>query len=178
MHRFFPFRTLGRRVLLAGLGVALACPVAAADWPHFRGPQHNGISAETQWDSRWGVGGPRKLWTAQVGEGYSGVAVAGGRAYTIGNRGNQDTLYCLNAETGQVIWRYSYGCGSGGDYGGPRATPAVEDGLVFGMSRDALAYAVNAGSGKAVWTRDLRRETGSESPRWGFAGSALVQGNR
>ncbi len=161
----------------AGLLVLSALSSAgAADWPHWRGPQSNGISSETGWLSRWGAGGPRKLWTAQVGEGYASVAVAAGRAYTVGNNNGQDTVYCLNADTGQVLWRQSYRC-EAGNYGGPRATPWVDGNSVFTMSREAVAYCLNAQTGKVVWTRNLRQESRAQDPQWAFAGSPYAQGN-
>jgi outer membrane protein assembly factor BamB len=36
---------------------------------------------------------------------------------------------------------------------------------------------VSALNGKLVWTRDIRRDAGAQEPQWGFAGSALIQGN-
>jgi outer membrane protein assembly factor BamB len=156
-----------------GLLAAAAMPVAAVDWPQWRGPQRNGISSESGWLLRWPAGGPRRLWTAQVGEGFSSVAVQGGRVYTMGNAGNRDTVYCLAAGTGRVLWRYSYPC-PGGDQSGTRATPTVEANRVYTFSREGQAFCLNAASGARIWGRDLQRETGAPPPRWGFSGSPLV----
>lgn len=149
---------------------------AAADWPQWRGPQRNGLSSETGWLKSWGPGGPRRLWTARVGEGWSAVAVRDGRVFTMGNSTGQDHVTCLDAATGRPVWRYSYAAGSG-DYGGPRATPTLEGEHVYTLNRAGKAFCLNAGTGKLVWTVDLRRETRGEEPRWGFAGSPLIQGN-
>src|SRR5260221_2111462 len=69
---------------------------AASDWPQWRGPARNGISAEKGWSTRWPAGGPRHVWSVQVGEGFSSVAVVGSRLYTAGNDGRQDTICCLD----------------------------------------------------------------------------------
>lgn len=151
--------------------------VFAADWPQWRGPQRNGISSETGWSHQWPSSGPRRLWTARVGQGFSSVAVVNDRVYTMGNTGNQDTVYCLNANTGRVIWQYSYPC-SAGDYAGPRATPTVDGKNVYTLSREGLALCLNAETGKLIWQKDLARETGAYAPQWGFAGSPLVEGNQ
>lgn len=156
--------------------LAAAGPLGAADWPQWRGPRRTGISAETVGLTRWPATGPKRLWTARVGEGFSSVAVNGGRVYTLGNAGGKDTVFCLSAGSGRVIWRYSYSCPSG-DYGGPRATPTVEGNRVYTFSREGQAFCLNAASGARIWGRDLQRETGSAPPRWGFAGSPLVHGN-
>jgi outer membrane protein assembly factor BamB len=172
-----PFRSMKGAVagwLTFWLMAAAAAPLQAADWPQWRGPRRDGISSETGWRA-WTAGGPRRVWTAQVGEGFSSVAVKGGRLYTVGNAGGKDTVYCLDAGTGRVVWRFSYPCGSG-DYGGPRATPVVDGNRVYTFSREAQAHCLNAASGARVWERDLRRETGGAPPQWGFAGSPLVLG--
>ena len=149
----------------------------AADWPQWRGPGRTGISGEAGWAARWPAAGPRKVWSAKVGEGYSSAVVAGGRLYTTGNSGNQDTVVCLNADTGKPVWRYSYPCAAG-DYGGPRATPTVSGNLLYTLSREGQAFCFNTANGRPVWSKNLARETGAESPRWGFAGSPLVLGNQ
>lgn len=172
----------------APLAVLLACGVAfgfaaagdrnarAADWPQWRGPQRNGLSAETGLNLKWPAAGPRHLWNAQVGEGYSSVSVAGGRLYTMGNAGNQDTVWCLNAETGKQIWKRSYPSGSG-DYAGPRATPTVDGKLVYTFGREGQAFCLDSATGKVVWSRNLKQELRAEEPRWGFAGSPLIEGD-
>jgi outer membrane protein assembly factor BamB len=160
-----------------GLAFSVVAPGARAeDWPQWRGPQRSGISAERGWSHRWPASGPRRLWGVQVGQGFSGVAVVGGRLYTAGNVNGQDVVYCLNADTGQVIWRYAYPCDPG-DYGGPRATPTADGASVYTLSRDGRAFCLNALNGRPVWQKDLRREMNAQTPNWGFAGSPLIEGN-
>jgi len=173
---------LGRRhlvLLAAGTLYALGAAVSgrASDWPQWRGPARNGISADADWNSRWPASGPPQAWSAQVGQGFSSVAVTSGRLYTMGNADGKDTVHCLNAVTGKPVWSYSYPATSG-DYGGPRATPVVDGTAVYTLSRDGLAHCLNAATGKVTWSRDLRKETGGETPRWGFAGSPLVHSGR
>jgi outer membrane protein assembly factor BamB len=117
------------------------------------------------------------VWSAQVGDGFSAVAVANGRLYTMGNRNNRDIVTCLDAKTGRQIWTYSYACGAG-DYNGPRATPVVDGTVVYSFSREGHAVALSAADGKLIWNRDLVRLAGATPPRWGFAGSPLVDSGR
>jgi outer membrane protein assembly factor BamB len=167
---------------LIGATLALSLTAAqAADWLSWRGPMKNGISTETGWTSQWSGSGPRKLWTAQIGTGYSAVTVRGNRAYTSGNRGARDTVYCLNADTGKPLWQYSYSVPRR-DYGGDPnpagtgATPVLDGSNLYVLSREAVAICLNADTGKFVWQRDLRRETGGEAPNWGFTASPLIEG--
>jgi outer membrane protein assembly factor BamB len=162
---------------LAGFAGGFLSVAQAADWPQWRGPQRNGISTETGWKTNWSGGRPRQVWSAQIGEGYSGVAVSAGKAYTLGHAGGKDTVFCLNAATGKVLWFYSYPC-STGDYSGPRATPIVDGGKVYTLSREAQAFCFDAASGKVIWANDMRRTAGAQTPTWGFAGSPLIEGDK
>ncbi|MFM7319909.1 MAG: PQQ-binding-like beta-propeller repeat protein [Armatimonadota bacterium] len=148
-----------------------------ADWPHFRGPLRNGHSAETGLPNRFPAGGPRRLWTVDVGEGYSTVSVAGGLAYTAGNTAGNDLVTAVNVATGRVAWQRKYPC-SPGDYGGPRATPAVVGGRVLMLSREGLLSCYGAKDGAVVWQRPLAREAKAPVPNWGFASSPVAIGDR
>ena len=110
--------TKNRRVRETWIAITAAWLVCgaeaiASDWPIYRGPNHNGISDEVDWQSDWGDAGPKVLWRASVGTGSSSVVTADGRAYTMGNHGEEedqqeDTVYCLDAETGEMRWKHTY----------------------------------------------------------------------
>jgi outer membrane protein assembly factor BamB len=149
-------------------------PAPAADWPNWRGPDHNGISRETGW---FQTGTPfETVWEAGVGQGYSSVAVVGQHLYTAGNRNNQDIVQCLNTQSGAEIWKFSYPCPAG-SYPGPRATPTVSDNRVYMMSREGHVVCLKADSGTEIWSRSVARELKADSPGWGFAGSPRIHGN-
>lgn len=170
--------TPSRALLLAAAGVCLLAAGAclAADWPQWRGPSRNSISPESRFLTRFPARGPRRVWSAQIGEGYSTVAVRGNRLYTMGNRNGRDTVYCLNVSNGRPIWSQSYPCPPG-EYPGPRATPTLDGGNVYTLSRQGQAFCFNAANGKVLWGKDLRTLVGAKEPGWGFAGSPLIHGN-
>jgi outer membrane protein assembly factor BamB len=145
-----------------------------ADWPQYRGPSRSGISPET-FSGRFAGGGPRRLWEAQVGVGYAGVAVKGGRAFTTGNVNNTDVVSCLNAANGRVLWQARFPCGAG-DIPGTRATPTIHAGNVYGLTREGLAYCLSAVNGRVVWQQQVGQRTGAPIPKWGFSGSPLISG--
>ena len=147
------------------------------DWPCWRGPDRNGVSRETGWQTQWPAGGPKQLWQASVGTGFSSFSVSLGRVYTMGNTSNTDWVFCLEASTGKVVWQQSYPCplDPKNFEGGPCATPTVADGRVYTFSRKGDLFCLDAEKGRVIWSKNLNRELGLEIPKWGCASSALVE---
>jgi outer membrane protein assembly factor BamB len=166
-------------ILGATLVFKLAPPLMAGDWPRWRGPDLNGISQEKGWTTLWPAEGPRQLWKTSVGTGFSSVAIARERAFTLGNTNGLDTVYCFDAGTGKELWKYSYPCSLDAKYyeGGPGSTPTVEGDNIFTLSKHAQLFGFEAAGGKLLWQRNLMDELGVKKPEWGFAGSPLVEGN-
>lgn len=145
------------------------------DWPRFGGPGGNGISIEGGWED----GGLQEVWRAEVGVGFSSFAVSGGRVYTMGNAEERDTVWCLDTATGEVVWEFGYGAPLEDRLfeGGPTATPTVDGGEVFTVSRMGDVYCLDAATGEVKWQRQLLDETEVRQPGWGFGGSAVVVGD-
>ncbi len=169
------FRATTAILALAALGTL---PASGGDWPRWRGPDLNGISAEKGWQAQWPAEGPRQSWKAAVGTGFSSFAVSGGHVYTMGNTTNADSTFCLDARTGKVIWRHTYPCALDPKSfeGGPCATPTVAGGRVYTFSRSADLYCLDAAKGSVIWSKNLHRELGLEIPTWGCASSVLLEG--
>lgn len=155
------------------LGVSL---LQAADWPVWRGPAHDGISPEKEWRSQW-TSDPKVLWEAEVGLGFSTFVVADGRVFTTGHADDKDTVFCLDAQTGKEIWKHSYPADLGDKYyeGGTSATPTIDGGKVYHLSRWGDLFCFDAATGKVVWEKNVQKETDANIPDWGFAGAPLVQ---
>ncbi len=160
----------------AGLAMAGIAPVRADDWPHWRGPQRNGISAEADWQDRWPADGPRVAWKASVGTGYSSFAVAGGRVYTIGNADHTDTVHGFDAESGKVCWTHAYPSDLGDRFfaGGPTSTPTVDGDRIYVLGRWGDLFCLEAATGRVAWSKHVAKETEIRIPGWGFSGSPLI----
>ena len=164
-------------LLFAGFHTA-SLETFADDWPRWRGPDLNGISQEKGWSVTWPKEGPRQLWQANVGTGFSSVAVAKERVFTLGNKDDTDTVYCFDAATGKELWKHPYACPLDAKYyeGGPGSTPTVEGDRVYTLSKRAHLLCLEAATGKVVWQKNLMEELGVKKADWGFAGSPLVEG--
>jgi outer membrane protein assembly factor BamB len=156
----------------------LASTALAADWPQLRGPNRDGISRETGLLRSWPAGGPKTLWKVPIGEGFSHIAVAKGRLFTMYGQGDNDFAAAYNAETGRPLWRVPLGRKYISDQGnGPRSTPVVDGDTVYVLSGRGQLAALKAADGKKVWEHDLQQELGAEPPQWGISTSPLIEGN-
>ncbi len=155
------------------LFLALTTHTQAADWPLWRGPNHDGISAEKLAGTE-----VKKLWNAQIGIGFASFTVADGRVYTTGHADDKDTVFCFDAASGKQVWKHDYAADLGDKYyeGGTSATPTIEDGKAYHLSRWGDLFCFDAATGKAVWQKNIQKETEADIPDWGFAGSPLVYG--
>jgi outer membrane protein assembly factor BamB len=164
--------------LIAALA-APTLPAHADDWPHWRGPQRNGISAEKGFLTEWPSGEPPIAWRAKVGLGFSSIVVGDGRAFTVGHEGKQDTVFSFDAVTGKVVWKHSYAAELGDVYfeGGTTGTPTLAGDRLYWLSRWGDAFCFEAATGKIVWSKNLQKETGAPGPDWGFTGAPLVHEN-
>jgi outer membrane protein assembly factor BamB len=158
--------------------VACLSLLAAADWPQFRGPARDGVSAETGFAKTWPASGPPELWRRPLGDGYSGITVAGDRLFTMFASGDKELAVALDAATGQEAWRREVGRPFDSEYFGPRSTPAHDEGLVFVLGSRAQLYALSAADGSVAWHVDLPEVYGAKLPQWGAASSPLVEGDR
>ena len=175
-----------------GIGIALAAAclawgtaARAGDWPIYRGPNHNGISNEVDWRAEWGDAGPQVLWRTAVGTGSSSVVIADGRAYTMGNHGEEedqqeDTVFCFNAETGELLWKHTYPCPSLPKYyeGGTLSTPTIDGDVVYTLSKMGDLFCFKAATGEVLWQQQLHRQMEFALPTWHFSSAPLILGNQ
>ncbi|MDX1951136.1 MAG: PQQ-binding-like beta-propeller repeat protein [Verrucomicrobiota bacterium] len=165
---------------LLGLNLVLNSSLfsLADDWPQWLGPKRTGKSDEKNWQSKWPDEGPKQLWKASVGTGYSSMSVSNGRLFTMGNVKEVDHVYCLDAVTGKELWKHSYPCSSSDPNGfpGTRCTPTVDGNKVYTLSRMGHLFCLNFDNGEVIWSREFVKDFGAKVPTWGFSGSPLVEG--
>jgi len=175
-----PLTVASAIVLGLGLcaGILFAPTAEAADWPQFRGPHQTGISPETI-RTDWPEDGPRVLWRAPLGKGFSGISEVDGRLYTLFGDGKGTFVVSFDAATGREAWRYRLDGHYSNSFGdGPRSTPTVRDGVVYALSAQSTLAALDAATGKEVWVQDLKKTYGARLPTWGVAASPLVEDGR
>lgn len=161
--------------LVVAIALVVSGSVFAADWPNYRGPNHDGTSNETGWRAELAEGSAVE-WKASLGWGFASMAVRDGHVYATGNVDDRDIVYCLDAATGEERWRQSYPCPRFAKQheGGPAGTPAVEGDAVYVFSKNGDALRLDAKTGKVVWHKKLREELGLKELTWYFSSSPLI----
>ncbi len=152
----------------------------AGDWPGFRGPNQDGSASGEVLADTWPADGPPVLWSREIGQGYSGLAMVGEFVLTQTQTLYEQQLICLQRDTGKTVWtvRYDWPYDGGGLYPGPRATPAVAGKHVYFVSPGGETGCVELHSGRRLWSRNFRQLYRSRGADFGAAASPLVWRNR
>lgn len=150
------------------------------DFPQFRGPSRDGRLPGVKLFRDWTARQPRELWRRPVGEGWSGFAVVGQVAITQEEREDQEVVAAYDLASGEPLWSHAAPGGYRNTIGGngPRATPTVAGGQVFTFGPGGLLRALEAATGKLMWSHQTAEENDAEPPQWGYAGSPLLVGDR
>jgi outer membrane protein assembly factor BamB len=168
-------------VVAASLSAQTPAPRASAGpWPQWRGPERTGVSAETGLLTSWPAGGPPQVWTATgLGSGFSSVAVAGGRIFTMGDRRDGQYVIALDEATGKELWATRAGDRHIDEYAGPRGTPTVDGALLYAIGTDGDLVCLESATGRERWRKNMPRDFGGRMmSSWMYSESPLVDGDR
>ena len=151
-------------------------PLGPTYWTDFRGPQRDGHYRERQILTQWPSRGLTPLWKQPVGGGYASFVVAGGRAFTIEQRGKQEVAAAYDVRTGVELWTTRWDGvfkeAMGGD--GPRATPTWNGGEVYVLGASGELRALEEKSGRTIWRTNILKDAGAETLHWGMSAAPLI----
>lgn len=181
--------------LLLALATALFTTAASADdWPHWMGPGRDNVWREEGIVERFPEGGPKILWRTPIAGGYAGPAVAEGRVVVMdyvtaddvksdnfdrkASSGTERVL-CLDAETGDVLWKHEYPVTYTISYpAGPRCTATIADGRAYALGAEGNLWCLGMKSGEVVWSKNLPVDYQTKTALWGYAGHPLLDGDQ
>jgi outer membrane protein assembly factor BamB len=168
--------------LIAAVVLLSAAQARGQDWPQWRGPNRDaratGFTAPASWPKDLA-----KKWRVSVGDGVATPALVGDKLYVFTREGGDEVIRCLNAASGDEIWKDKYetggATGPAQGFPGPRSSPAVAEGKVVTYGVRGILNCYDAGSGKKLWTKSdfanaLPKFFTSSSPII-FGGVCLVQ---
>lgn len=171
-------------VISLGLALAIFSPpdptAHGDDWPQWRGPHRDGISAETGMLTSWGESGPKLVWTAELpGGGYSTPSVADGKLFVLVDKENEEFAVAVDVKTGEIAWKSrlgKVGINMGPQYPGTRSTPTVDGGAVYCLGSDGDLVCLAAADGQERWRKQLRDDYSGQHGQWAYSESPLVDG--
>ncbi|HBL43659.1 MAG TPA: serine/threonine protein kinase, partial [Planctomycetaceae bacterium] len=164
-------------VLVSSVVLFLTASLASAgDWAHWRGPEHNGISRETNLVADWNLDGKNILWKSDIG-GRAAPIILDGRVY-LNCRTHHDVtdpedkinareqVVCWDAKTGELLWKDEFNVFQT-DIPSPRVGWAsmagdTETGNVFVHSVSGL-FRCYSPEGKILWETSLAEDYGKIS---------------
>jgi outer membrane protein assembly factor BamB len=180
-----------RRFLTAASTVLLTwSSLPGQSWPQFGGINRNFKVDVKGLASSWPASGPKKLWSRELGDGYSGIVVDGGTLYTMYRPLGVMSLYTKQEEvviaientTGKTYWEHRFEAPflksmemeNGPD---PHSTPLLTADRVFAVGVTGKLYCLDKKTGTVAWFHDLYQEYKATPRNRGYSCSPIAYKN-
>jgi len=163
------------------ISAVLLLAALAGDWPQFLGPTRDGVYPGSDIAPAWPAAGPPVVWKKDVGEGFAGPVVSGGKLILFHRLQGREIIECLDAATGKNVWSQEYPTAYRDDFGfdeGPRSAPVIAGGVVYTFGAEGVLTAVDFATGKKLWQVAAHQKFRSPKGWFGSAGSPLVEGGK
>ncbi len=150
-------------------------------WPRFRGSNFDAISKQDiELAESWLDGGPKVLWSIDVGEGHAGAAIMDGRVFLLDyDRANKsDVIRCLSLADGNDIWKYSYPVKVKRNHGMSRTVPAVTEKYIVTLGPKCHVTCLDSQTGEFKWMLDLVKDFNTTEPPWYAGQCPLIDGDK
>jgi len=164
-----------RLLLIAALVTTFATGLAADNWPTWRGPTRDGVSAETALPVRWSPD-EHIAWKLQMPAWSGSTPIIWGERIFLNVADGQDLwLWSLDRAQGDVLWKRHLSSGDHRERKQNMSSPSpVTDGRhVWVMTGTGILKAFDF-DGHEIWTRDIQADYGKFGLNWGYASSPLL----
>jgi len=146
------------------------------EWSQYLGPNRNASAAsEVKLAKSWGEQGPKQLWSVKLGPGYGGASVHESEVFVLDRVVDKaDILRCLDLDSGEEKWSFSYEATGKHDHPGSRSVPAVDSEYVWIVGSFGHFHCVSRETHKPIWKTNIVTEFEAKIPRWGVAQSPVL----
>jgi len=167
-----------RHVVVAVVScMAIGSVALGGEWPRFLGPAGTGVVEQGEKvNLSWPQGGPKELWKVDLGEGYGGPSIAGGKVFILDRKGNEaDVFRVFDLKTGKSIWEHEYATAPFKQaHGGSRGTPTIDGGRAYTVGLTGLIHCFDVAAKQISWKKSLEDDFGVRQQKWGSAQSPLI----
>ncbi len=147
----------------------------AGNWPHWRGPDRNGVSQETGLPLNWSA--KKNIVWALALPGVSGATpiIWNDRVFLNVADGNELHLWAVDRRAGKVLWKRFLDDRNEKKRKGNMSSPSpvTDGGWVWVMTGTGILKAFDF-EGNEKWTRDLQQEYGQFGILHGYSSSPLL----
>lgn len=144
-------------------------------WNQYLGPNRNATISGPEILKSWSEKGPKELWSFPLGEGYGGAAIYGDEVFILDReKGESDILRCLDLNTGEEKWNYTYEAKGEIPFPGSRTVPTVDQNHIWSVGPHGDFYCFDKETGKPVWHYNLLKEFDRELSTWGVSQAPLI----
>ncbi len=165
------------------LVLSLACIAAslspAANWPHWRGPNYDGISTETNLPFKWSAM-ENILWKLPLpGAGSSTPAIWGDKIFLTSAAPGEIALLCISTD-GKELWRRPLGIEKGGgkrEGNAASPSPSTDGQRVYAIT-GAGEFAAFDLAGKEIWRLNVQEKFGKFRYGFGFHTTPVLHQGR
>ena len=164
-----------KRIILGAVALAAAAEAGADNWPQWRGPLMNGVSREANLPLRWSPT-ENVAWKLPLpARSGSTPIVWGERIFLNVAEGDDISLWTVDRNTGQVLWKKRLGGGNQTVRKHNMSSPSpVTDGkTVWVLTGTGVLKAFDF-AGRELWTRDIQKEYGAFGLNHGYGASPLL----
>ncbi|MCS7024105.1 MAG: PQQ-binding-like beta-propeller repeat protein [Bryobacteraceae bacterium] len=155
--------------------LVLPAALRADNWPQWRGPTLDGVSAERNLPVRWSRT-ENVTWSLPMPDRSGSTPIIWGeRIFLNVADGDKLELWCVNREKGEILWKRPLG---GGNYkinkqNMSSPSPVTDGKTVWVMTGTGIVKAFDF-SGKELWARDIQKDYGQFGLNWGYGSSPLL----
>ncbi len=162
---------------LVACTVAMLSTVVSANWPTWRGPTADGVSAEKNLPVTWS---PTEniAWKLELPQWSGATPIIWGNTIFL-NVAEADldnlSLWSVDRQTGRVNWKKHLSVGNNKQRKQNMSSPSpVTDGnTVWAVTGTGFVRAFDF-AGKELWMRDIQKDYGRFGLNWGYANSPLL----
>ena len=147
------------------------------DWQRMLGPNYDSRSPEVGILTKWPTAGLKVVWTADTGVSYGNGVAASGRWFQFDRFGDVERLSCLNAETGEKLWKWESPVQYRDSYGynnGPRCSPVVDGDRVYVLGVAGTLACLSVADGTQLWKLNTSQKYNVIQNFFGVGASPLI----